>query len=263
MIGRTTSHKIAGLLLAVAATAVTIAGCGSELRPEPTATADLPATVTAAVALALGTPVVQSADAPPETRSVPTTPVDPEPQPGGTPDIEATINAAVANYAIGEDPDSLEFWAIATPDDARRRLEQEPGIIDAEDELGRTPLSIAVSRNPNAEVTAILLDHRGSFPRNILHTAVYNSNPDIARLLLNAGADIMADDQLVGWTPLHTAAWDCCNTSVIALLLQHGADLGAVDFLGRTACHMAREPRLAGTADCDWHGAKNIALLCQ
>ena len=52
----------------------------------------------------------------------------------------------------------------------------------------------------------ILLERLRSFPTNFLHSAVYNSNPDVVRLLLDAGVDIMAEDQLVGWTPLHTAA---------------------------------------------------------
>ncbi len=252
-----------GRLMAVVATAMTIAACSSEPLPAPTATADIPATVSAAVALALGTPVPQPVDVPPEPERVDTTAVIPKREPIGTPDIDATINAAVAKYALGEDPDSLEFWTIASTEEARLRLEQDPSAIDAKDELGRTPLGIAVSRNSNPEVTAVLLNRRGKFPTNILHSAVYNSNPDVVSLLLDVGAGIMAEDQLVGWTPLHTAAWDCCNTSVVSLLLERGADIEAEDFLGRTACQMALEPRLAGSAECDWHGAKNIALLCR
>ena len=178
--------------------ATTITGCGSELQPKPTATADIPATVSAAVALALGTPGLQPTAAPPEPRRAATSPASPESQPDGTPNMEATINAAVANYSLAEDPESLEFWAIATPDDARRRLDQDPGVLDAKDELGRTPLKVAVSRNTDPEVTMVLLERRRSFPTNILHSAVYNSNPDVIRLLLDVGADIMAEDQLVG-----------------------------------------------------------------
>lgn len=120
--------------------------------------------------------------------------------------MEATINAAVAKYSLAEDPESLEFWAIVTPDDVRRRLEQDLDVLDATDELGRTPLKVAASRNTDPKVTMILLERLRSFPTNFLHSAVYNSNPDVVRLLLDAGADIMAEDQLVGWTPLHTAA---------------------------------------------------------
>lgn len=261
MIGRTPRYAITALLLV--ATVVVFAGCGSEPDPAPTATPDIPATVSAAVALALGTPVTQPVDATPEPVLAPTAQPDAHREPAGTPDMEATINAAVATYALEENPESLEFWAIANDEEARIRLEQHPGVINAKDELGRTPLSIAVSRNENPEVTAILLDRRGSFPVTILHKAVYNSNPEVVALLLDVGADIMVEDLLVGWTPLHTAAWDCCNTSVIALLLERGAVVNAQDYLGRTPCQMALAPRLTGTLDCNRNAAENIALLCR
>ena len=255
-------HAILMMLVAIAVVWA-LTGCGFQSQPTPTATPDIPATVEVAVALALGTPVARPTYTPPQPADGSTTTPDARREPVETPDIEATINAAVATYTLEENPESLEFWAIASPEEARIRLEQQPGIINAKDDLGRTPLGIAVSRNTNPEVTRILLDRRGGFPVNILHRAVYNSNPEVVTLLLNVGADIMAEDQLVGWTPLHTAAWDCCNTSVISLLLERGADRNAVDFLGRTACQMALEPRLVGTLECNKNAVQNIALLCK
>ena len=234
-----------------------LAGCGSE--PQPTPTPDIPETVSAAVAEALGTPIAHPTVSPtaiPTPKPVTSAPI-------GTPDIEATINAAIAIHTLSENPESLEFWAIASTEDARQRLEVHPEAINAKDEDGRTPLNVAASSNPNVEVTALLLDRRGRFPANILHKAVYNTDPEVVALLLGVGADIMAEDRLVGWTPLHTAAWDCCNTSVISLLLEHGADIEAEDALGRTACQMAMKPRPVGTTTCNRNAVANIRLLCR
>lgn len=58
-----------------------------------------------------------------------------------------------------------------------------------------------------------------------LHKACYNNHMDIAKLLIQYGADVNARTELQ-WTPLHSAAkWS--NAECVALLLQHGADANA------------------------------------
>ena len=79
MIGGMTSRMTVGLLFVVAVMAKTITGCGSELQPDPTATADIPATVSAAVAISLGTPSAQPTTAPLEPKRAATAPVTSEP----------------------------------------------------------------------------------------------------------------------------------------------------------------------------------------
>lgn len=75
MIGGMTSRMTVGLLFVVAVMAMTITGCGSELQPDPTATADIPATV----AISLGTPSAQPTTAPLEPKRAATAPVTSEP----------------------------------------------------------------------------------------------------------------------------------------------------------------------------------------
>ena len=62
MTRRTRPHSITALLLIAIAAAMTLSACASEPPPEPTATPDIPATVSAAVAVALGTPVAAPAE---------------------------------------------------------------------------------------------------------------------------------------------------------------------------------------------------------
>jgi len=61
---------------------------------------------------------------------------------------------------------------------------------------------------------------------------------DVARLLLDRGADINAKNKN-GWTPLHLAARDG-HVYVARLLLERGADAGVRDNKGRTPLDVAR-----------------------
>jgi ankyrin repeat protein len=72
--------------------------------------------------------------------------------------------------------------------------------------------------------------------------------PDVARLLLERGADVNAriehgsDDNLEGRTPLHTAA-NHGRVEVARVLLEYGANVGAEDNKGRTPLHDAADYR--------------------
>lgn len=84
-------------------------------------------------------------------------------------------------------------------------LDADPGLIDARDTDGSTPL----------------------------HCAVWKGHLPIVTLLLEAGADVNARNQNDHWgtTPLHAAAH--ANQAAIAeMLLLRGADLDAVDMNG-------------------------------
>ena len=74
------------------------------------------------------------------------------------------------------------------------------------------------------------------------HTALYEAatwhKPQIARLLLNHGADVNVRNN-GGSTPLMGAVWpwpeDTEAVETLSLLLSHGADVNAVDQRGKTA----------------------------
>lgn len=70
-----------------------------------------------------------------------------------------------------------------------------------------------------------------------LHRAAYSNNVEIARILIQYGADVNAKTEY-GWTPLHSAVkWS--NAEVAAFLLQHGADVNALSDGQQTPLHIA------------------------
>jgi ankyrin repeat protein len=67
--------------------------------------------------------------------------------------------------------------------------------------------------------------------------------PDVARLLLEHGADLNVQTDR-GSTPLHIAARDM-GTEFVRVLLEHGANVGAKDNKGRTPLHEVRTDEIA------------------
>ncbi|HCR38575.1 MAG TPA: hypothetical protein DIV80_03745 [Synergistaceae bacterium] len=82
---------------------------------------------------------------------------------------------------------------------------------NARDKDGGTPLYYACEENDST-----LTRRDRSYPVDHL---------DIARTLIEAGADVNAKD-IQGWTPLHEAA-EAGRTDIVQLLLDHGADVNA------------------------------------
>lgn len=70
-----------------------------------------------------------------------------------------------------------------------------------------------------------------------LHRAAYSNHTDIAKLLIQYGANVNARTEYE-WTPLHSAVkWS--NAECAALLLQHGADVNALSQGQQTPLHIA------------------------
>ena len=105
-----------------------------------------------------------------------------------------------------------------------------------------TPLHLS-SREGHTDIARFLLEHganaaaqdeRGSTP---LHEASMNGHLDIARILVGHGANAAAQDQH-GSTPLHSAS--CYGRLDIArILVEHGANAEAQDQHGWTPLHSA------------------------
>jgi ankyrin repeat protein len=128
---------------------------------------------------------------------------------------------ALADAATAGDPGAV-----------RRLLAQEPGLAAGYTEEGWTALHLAAT----PEVAEALLEagadiqapnrHKFAGPGNRpLHGATYMNRPDVARLLLERGADPNARDK-AGLTALHLAV-GCGWVECARALLGGGADANA------------------------------------
>lgn len=108
-------------------------------------------------------------------------------------------------------------------------LESSPEVIQESDELGNSPLHTA-TYNEQFEVVKILLSHgaaidaTGANRYTALHIAVEEDAAEIAALLLDSGADATIRNSL-GWTVVHHAARS--NPEIVDLLADHGLKLDA------------------------------------
>ena len=72
-----------------------------------------------------------------------------------------------------------------------------------------------------------------------LHLASRKGHVDVARMLVEHGADVSAQDKY-GWTPLHWASTKG-QGDVARMLVEHGADVSAQDEYGWTPLHRASD----------------------
>ena len=77
-------------------------------------------------------------------------------------------------------------------------------------------------------------------PRSCISRLENNENPDMIKVLLEAGLNLNARDKY-GYTPLLRAAWGNKNPDVIKTLLAAGADLKAKTKNGSTPLHLAAQ----------------------
>ncbi len=112
-----------------------------------------------------------------------------------------------------------------------------------------TPLHLAAAFNSNLEVAELLLewganveaqDYHGRTP---LHWAAWNAEPESVEQLLEWGANVEATapsyNIAYNWRPLHFAAAHNPDTAMVELLLEWGADAMAYDSHRATALHQA------------------------
>jgi ankyrin repeat protein len=123
-------------------------------------------------------------------------------------------------------------------------LQEQPGAIEARNELGKTPLFYAV-RYERRDAAELLLEHgadinaQDNTGMTPLHTATLGRR-ETAEWLLARGADATIRDHF-GDTPAHLAA--IFGSGVITVLAQHGAPLDTPNHAGLTPLQLARKHR--------------------
>ena len=143
--------------------------------------------------------------------------------------VAVVLAVLMAAWAHAQTTDFLELVKTATPQSVQDAINKGANI-KARDSMGRGPLLVAASNNPNPEVITILLkagedvnglDREGN---NCLVWATRN-NLEVITTLLKAGADVETRDPLYDATALMWAASDNPDPNVIAALLKYGADI--------------------------------------
>jgi ankyrin repeat protein len=126
----------------------------------------------------------------------------------------------------------LTVCAASDVEQVKALLEKNPALINAQDDIGATPLSRAVGAvQPSKALVKLLLDRganvEGStkFGQTPLHSAANRGRKDVVLLLLAHGANIHARDRN-GSTVMDFAAFRD-RMEVADVLLAHGAEMSA------------------------------------
>jgi ankyrin repeat protein len=156
------------------------------------------------------------------------------------PNSDKTVN--------GFDTKEMDIHTAATlgrVDEIESILAEKPELVNAKDEEGMTPLHRAVSIFGNKEAVKLLItkgadvnaqeDRFGATPLHVVFTKL-GGNKDVVELLVANGADVNAKRKDNGSTPLHMAV-DCGLKDTIEFLMSKGADINGRDAIGGTALH--------------------------
>lgn len=170
-------------------------------------------------------------------------------------DLNASLEsgATAVTFALqAEQPEVVKILLDAGAEpDVQIRSDEGDGFIDETSSLFlaieyEEPEGLAMLLAAGAD-SRVRMGYRGT----PLHYACSTGNPELVRVLLEAGADVNAgaadyryrrDSNVGGMTALMVAArnddnyfYDRSPLEVVRLLLEHGADAGARDDAGRTA----------------------------
>ncbi|WP_276359885.1 ankyrin repeat domain-containing protein [Daejeonella sp. H1SJ63] len=140
----------------------------------------------------------------------------------------------------------FEAAALGKSDFVTEILEKDPDLINTFSDDGFTALSLSAYFG-NEDVTRYLLlnganpniPSQNGFHVYPLHSAVASDYTMLAKMLLEAGADINVSQQS-GATPLHSAAHNG-NIELLIVLLEAGADVNATMDDGKTPADKAFE----------------------
>jgi len=148
-------------------------------------------------------------------------------------------------HAAAKDGDTDEVAALLSMDNRLTRT------FDAD---GWSPLHLAAHYG-HAEMVEILLHNNApvdlrsnnTMANTALHAALAGRQTRVAKILVDAGADVNAR-QHGGWTPLHSAAANG-DRAAVELLLARGARPDGANDAGVTPAASARERGHAAIAD--------------
>jgi hypothetical protein len=113
-----------------------------------------------------------------------------------------------------------------------------------DDWRGSTPLHLA-AYNGHIEIARLLLQNgaevnvRNNYGNTPLHCSAYRGHVDILHLLVENGADLEEQDN-DGYRPLHRAAWYGCLPFIQELISRYHVDINARRNDGETALWLAR-----------------------
>jgi len=146
----------------------------------------------------------------------------------------------------GAKPDVFEASALGDLDTVRKLVGGDRALVNAFAADGFYPLGLAAFFG-HREIVEFLLKNgadvktaaRNAQKVTALHGAVARRDVEIAKMLLEAGADPNARQER-GFVPLHDAAANG-NAALVELLLQHGGRADTKTDDGKTAGDMAAE----------------------
>ena len=126
---------------------------------------------------------------------------------------------------------------------------EEGAEVNFKDTKSRSALQLATRNGHETVVRAVLdvqscdVDSRNDIGHTSLHLACAGGYSVIARMLLDRGADVEAQDPKDGWTPLFEAVYAAtdAHVEVVQVLLRGGALLKAVSTNGLQPIHLASE----------------------
>lgn len=164
--------------------------------------------------------------------------------------IELLLRAGASPNKRSEDGETALYWAAVKDEDKLVRLLLNAGAtVEAEQpEDGYTSVHVA-AEHENREITELLLSAGGKsalnkfdyVARTPLMRAVEKGHIEIARMLIEAGADVNAFDELkIGNTALRQIA-NVGSYEMIELLVKARANPTIPGWMGITALHMARK----------------------
>ena len=121
--------------------------------------------------------------------------------------------------------------------DKMRRLIKRGAELNSQNELGQSPLSWAIDKNQIEIVRVLLTEYNlnSKMINNALFDAVYLGDIDIAKLLIENGADINTQKEF-GNTSLHLAVREK-NFDLVKLLIEYGADVNIKNNADWTPLH--------------------------